>query len=123
MKSKWFTREQKAALMDLLVLGMRADSHLALAESDRVRKYLNSLEFATDYERQQFLDASFARVNRLDESPEDTRAYMASLLPFFSTPESRQDAFATLGSLLASDGKFTPEEHEFLRSAREALQI
>src|SRR3954468_13977047 len=114
MKIASLNEEQKQALMDLLVLGMYADGHLSSAEDERINKVLKSFDFESDYARKQFADASFTRASRHAETPADTRAFLYSIAPTFKTPEMRREAFAMLGSLLASDGQFSSLESNFL---------
>jgi hypothetical protein len=115
--------DQKQALMDLLVLGMYADWHLSSAEDERINKLLRSFDFESDYARKQFADASFTRASRYAETTSDTKAFLTSVSTVFNTPQMRQDAFAMLGSLLASDGQFSSQESNFLSMAREIFGV
>ena len=47
VNTKGFSAEQQSALLDLLVLGMYQDRHLALAEDRRVQSLLKSFDFGS----------------------------------------------------------------------------
>jgi len=123
MKIPSLNDEQKQALLDLLVLGTYADNVIAYAEDERLQKVLDTFDFQSDYERKQFLDASFTRASRHAESPADCRVFINSIAPIFNTPEIRREAFAMLGSLLASDGNFSSLESNFLATVKEIFQL
>lgn len=123
MKITGFTDKQKQALLDLLVLGMYADHNLASAEDACVKRLLDSFQFASDYERDSFSDASFTRTSRHTESPDAIRAYVAQLAPNFPTREVRQSVYDALNDLLTSDGRVTTEESQLLAALKAAFQL
>jgi hypothetical protein len=118
-----FTQEQKQALLDLLIVGMYADHNLASAEDDRVQKLLDGFQFQSDYERQKFSDAAFARASRQTASPEVIRAYVTQLASHFPTQDIRRRAYDTLNDLLTSDGRVTSEESQLLSATKAVFQL
>ena len=123
MNTKGFSDDQKAALLDLLVLGMYQDRHLASAEDARIKLLLDSFTFPSDYARQQFLDASFARVHKHPQTPEATRGVVFTSAGQFKSEQERRQALDTLAELLASDNKVTTEENRYLVIVEEALEL
>jgi len=123
MNATGFTDSQKQALMDLLVVGMYADRNLAAAEDDCIQHRLARFEFLSDYERRQFIDASFTRASRHAASPEAVRAYVIQLAVAFPTADLRRSVYDTLDELLASDGRLTSEEGQLLVVVREAFKL
>lgn len=123
MNTRGFSDEQKSALLDLLVLGMYQDGHLATAEDERIQLLLDSFSFPSDYARQQFLDAAFARVHKHPQSAEATRSAAFASAAQFKTEPQRRQALDTLAKLLASDNKVTAEENTFLVMVEEALEL
>ena len=109
--------------MDLLVVGMYADHNLASAEDACVEKLLDNLGFPSDYERQQFSDAAFARASRHTSSAEAIRAYVTQLAANFQTKELRRSVYDTLDGLLTSDGRVTSEESQLLSIVKDAFQL
>jgi hypothetical protein len=123
VNTRGFSDKQKAALLDLLVLGMYQDRHLAAAEDDRIKSLLDSLDLASDYARQQFVDASFARVNKHAQTAEAIRSAVFDCASNFKEEKERRQALEALAELLASDNRVTAEENRFLAIVEEALEL
>ena len=117
MNIKGFSQKEQEALLDLLILGMYSDGHLASAEDARIQKLTESLDLPGEYGRQQFLDAAF---NRARQRPGGiaAREGIAAMGAAFSSPAHRQQACAALAELLGSDQEITESEREFLHSVR-----
>jgi hypothetical protein len=118
-----FTPEQKQALLDLLVIGMYADHNLAAAEDERVKQLLDTFQFSSDYERNNFSDAAFTRASRQSGSPDAIRAYVGQVASHFMTREIRQKAYDLLDELLTSDGRVTSEDSKLLSATREVFHL
>ena len=123
MNTKGFSDDQKAALLDLLILGMYQDGHIAAAEDDRVKLLASSFELGSDYARQQFIDASFGRVNRHQRTPEAIRSAVFESGSAFRDEKQRRQALDALAELLASDNRVTNEENRFLVMVEEAFEL
>lgn len=123
MNTKGFSDEQKAALTDLLILGMYQDGHIAAAEDSRVNLLLASFELSSEYARQQFADASFGRVNKHLGTPESVRSAVLECVSHFKSEAHRHQALDALAELLASDNRVTTQENTFLVMVREALEL
>jgi uncharacterized tellurite resistance protein B-like protein len=123
VNTKDFSDEQKAALLDLLVLGMYQDSHIASAEDKRLKALLDSFDLGSEYARQQFADASFARVSRHQKTPEAIRSAAFDYGAKFKDAKQRQQAVNALAELLVSDNRITPEENRFLVMIQETFEL
>jgi len=121
VKPTGFNEVQKQALLDLLVVGMYADHHLASAEDDCIQQRLARFQFASDYECRRVADASFARASRHANSPEAIREYVTQLASHFTTPNLKRSVYDTLEELLTSDGRVTSEESQLLTALWEAF--
>lgn len=115
-----FSDKQKQALLDLLVLGMYADGHLAAVEDLRIQKLLATMQFSSEHAKAQFVDASIARV-RLHDSRQSLPSLLTEIGNELSTPESRRRAIEAVDELLSSDNRITDKEREFLASVRSAF--
>ena len=116
-----FTDTQKERLLDLLILGMYADAHLARSEEARIQKLLDALHFSSAYDRNRFADAAIARVRDCLGSEAAVSDVLADMAKEFSTPDVRNEAVRTLEILLFSDSKVIEREREFLASVRTAF--
>jgi len=117
-----FTESEKLALLDLLVLGMYADGHLAGAEDARLQRLLNAMALDSDHARQKALDASVTRMSRLGSSAEIVRGAVSNLAKAFPTPAVRRHACEVVDDLLASDNTVTDREKAFLTMVHGTLQ-
>ena len=113
-----FSQQEKEALVDLLILGMYSDGHLASAENVRIKKLTSELGLPTDYERQLFLDAAFNRARQRQTGAGSAREGISELAPLFASESHRKEACQALEELLGSDHQVTESEQNFLNSVR-----
>jgi uncharacterized tellurite resistance protein B-like protein len=118
-----FNQDQKQALLDLLILGMYADHNLTSSEDTRVGQLLDTFNFSSDYERNQFSDAAFTRSSRYADTPEAICSYVSQVATHFPTKEIRKSAYDILKDLLTSDGRATTEESKLLSATREIFEL
>jgi uncharacterized tellurite resistance protein B-like protein len=114
--------QERQAFLDLLVLAMYADGHLASAEDERIQRTLASFGLETDYDRGKCLDASVTRVRENGSTPEAARRFAASLAGSFASRDSKRTVYHALAELTASDSQVSEEEKGFLSVLREILQ-
>ncbi|MCD6052672.1 MAG: hypothetical protein K0Q55_4090 [Verrucomicrobia bacterium] len=122
MNIKDFTEAQKQALLDLTMLAMYADGHLASAEDARVHRLLSGLGYATEYDRDTQYDAAISRVSRQALTVKTAQAHAVKLAEAFTTPVQRLKVHDLLGDLVTSDSRVSLQEGEFLSVVREALR-
>ncbi len=118
-----FDDAQQQALLDLTLLAMYADGHLAAVEDARIERLLTALGCDTDYDRAKHYDAAVARITRPATTKEGARAHAAKLATLFTTPEQRRQLLDILDDLMVSDKSIAAEECGFLAVIREALQM
>jgi hypothetical protein len=123
MKILGLTDAQREAFMDLLIVGMYADHNLSSAEDARIQRALDTLEFRSDYERQQFVDACFTRVARQTGSEESIRNYVTQLASHFPAGQIQRNVYESLNDLITSDGNVTSEESKLLSAIRDAFHL
>jgi hypothetical protein len=114
--------EQRNAFLDILVLGMYADGHLAGVEDQQVQKVLDAMGWtdAVDHERE--FDASVTRVRKYSDSPASVAQHAKTLAGVFRDKGERQEALNALENLLRSDNKTPAGEMNFLEVARNAFR-
>jgi hypothetical protein len=118
-----FSEQQQQALLDLAVLAMYADGHLAAVEDVSVQRLLAAMGHNTDFDRNKQFDAAVARLRRHTESVEAARTHATTLAHGFTTQAARQQAFDTLNGLVASDNQVAPQENSYLAVVRAAFQM
>ena len=118
-----FTEQQRQALLDLLVLAMYADGHLASAEDARVQRLLTAMGFEPGYDHQRQFDAAVTRVRQHSQTAEAARAHATELARSFTTREHQRRVYDLLDDLMESDSRISAEESRFLSVVREIFQI
>jgi tellurite resistance protein len=123
MTSKDFDAEQQQAFLDLAVLAMYADGHLAAMEDGRVQQLLAAMGHESDYDRCRHYDAAVARVREYSQTVEGARGHAVTLAKSFATPAERQHVLKFLDDLFASDGGVSSRENSCLEAVREAFKM
>jgi uncharacterized tellurite resistance protein B-like protein len=122
MNLKTFNDQQRQALLDLVMLAMYADGHLAATEDERLVRLLTAMGFTTEYDRGKHFDASVSRVSRHSATASGTRKHATTLAKSFTTPEQRREVQDVLEDMVASDDKVSSQERGFLSAVREVLE-
>ncbi len=113
---------EQRPLLDLVLLAMYADGHLASAEDERIHRLLTALGHVTEYERAQEYDAAVSRLSRPTSTAEGLRTRAVELASGLPTREQRRWVQATLDELVTSDRHVSLAESELLAAIREALE-
>lgn len=114
MDLKTLGTEQRNALIDLLVLGMYADGHLARAEDGRIARALQAMGWDARSDQEREFDAAVTRVRKYSDSKQQIQIRAQALARAFSSADDRRQALAALEEVLASDHRVTPAEGRFL---------
>ncbi len=122
MNAKVFSEAQRLAILDLLVLAMYADGHLASVEDSRVHRWLTTMGFESTSDRDKLFDASVTRVRPHSHTGMGTMTHAVALLRLFISQEDRQGVIDVLDDLLASDGRVAEQESAFLSALKESLE-
>ncbi|HRY49506.1 MAG TPA: TerB family tellurite resistance protein [Candidatus Paceibacterota bacterium] len=119
---KDLTEQQTQALLDLAMLAMYADGHLASAEDERIHRLLTAMGFATDYDCSKHYDASIGRISRHSQTAAAARTHTATLAQSFTTRDQRRRVLDVLDDLTSSDRSVAPQESSYLAIVREVFQ-
>jgi uncharacterized tellurite resistance protein B-like protein len=114
MDFKNLSVEQRNALLDLLVLGMYSDGHVARSEDARIERILRAMGFASQYDRDREFDAATTRVR----AGVDAERAARELGKVFSSKVDRADVVRVLTELIGSDSRVTAEETRFLETVK-----
>ncbi|MGV3774867.1 MAG: TerB family tellurite resistance protein [Verrucomicrobiales bacterium] len=121
MSMQHFSTPQRSALIDLVVLAMYADGHLALKENTALKKIMATLGLEDELARDRELDAAVARVRTCAGNTDLTAAHIRQSAIAFSSGEDRQMIQQMLTEMMSSDEKVTPEEEKLLKTVAELL--
>ncbi len=117
-----FTEAEREALLDLLVLAMYADGHLASVEDKQVRRLLGALGAESTYERNRQFDGSITRLRTHLQTAAAALEQARLLAQCFDPPEHRREVFTALTELMASDNSVTHAESRFLQAVKEVFE-
>lgn len=122
MNTSNMNSDERQAMLDLLIMAMYADGHLATVEDRRLHRVLTAMGLTAEHERSRAMDAAVTRVRRRSANDQATLGYAAELAAVFATPEARQEVLARLDDIASSDGRVVPQETEFLTQVRALLK-
>ncbi len=118
-----FSDEQAQGLLELLVLGMYADGHLASTEDTFIKSLAGQLGLQSGYDIDRAIDEAVTRVTRKPRTPDAIRHYLVALKDTLSTSEARDCALTALEEIVWSDERFTDEERKFTNLVREVFEL
>jgi uncharacterized tellurite resistance protein B-like protein len=117
------TSAQKLALLDLLLLAMYSDGHLAAAEDERVQRLLTDMGYDSEHTRHQAYDEAIGRITRPAQNVSSARALATQLARAFTTPEHRRGVYDLLCDLVTSDQGIAPAEASYLGIVQHVLRL
>ncbi len=122
MNIETFSEPQRQALLDLVILAMYADGHLAKLEDGRVHLLLGAMGFHSSFERNTHYDAAVSRVSRHSQTAESARAHATALAGSFTTRQQRQTVQEILDDIVITDSHVSAQENNLLSVVSDALQ-
>lgn len=118
-----YTEVDRRALLDLLILAMYIDGHLAHVEDVRLRRILDTMGFATEFDRNREFDAAVTRVRPHVENRERARSYAADLAHRFGSVEERRFVLDALDEFMKCDSAISAEEMRLLALVKELFSV
>ena len=118
-----FSTEQEEALLDLLVMAMYVDGHLASREDQWIQSVLMQFGVDDEYDRGVRLDLSVARIRGVLDSEDSRAAAVRGRIALFDTDAQREKVAGLLQQLLEGDGNVSARERQWVDSVRESLGV
>ena len=115
------TADQRNALLDMLVVGMYSDAHLARTEDARIERLLGAMGFTAKFERDREFDAAVTRVRQHSDPVAANRAVSTQVAQSFPAHADRNEVIKALTELIASDSRVSVEETRFLETVKAAF--
>lgn len=113
---------QKAALLDLALLAIYADGHLARIEDERIHRLLGQMGYTVESDQNREYDASVTRIRHFTQASDSSLAQAIALAQSFPLQDHRRLVLATLDDLVSSDTHVSLQESSLLSAIREALK-
>ena len=111
------SQPRREASLDLLVLTMYADRHLALSEQETLDAKAAELEWDSVTSLGDFLAESVVRARNVIDGRTDRDEYLADIAERLGDPDARLEALRTCEELVGADGKLREEEVQLLKAA------
>jgi hypothetical protein len=121
MKTERMNQMQLEALLDLLVLATMTDKSFSNLETELLETDLLALPWTSGISVSSYKNASYARA-RAASSETANANYLKQLCAHFDDAQVKQDAFAAIGELLASDA-VAASENSFLERLKLELGL
>ena len=118
MELKHLSAEKRNAILDVLVVAMYSDAHLARTEDARIERLLSAMGFAAKFERDREFDAAVTRIRQYSDPVTANREVSQNLAKTFSSSGDRNQIIHSLTELIGSDSRVTAEETRFLETIK-----
>jgi len=115
-------QKEREAIIDLLHLGLYADSHIALKEGEFISDLVDVIGWDTQLSFSSYESKSIAGARAAKDSPEAKAALIAYAAERLVSKESRTLAIELCKQLFSSDSSTTDKEAALLGEIRSALQ-
>jgi len=116
------TQEQREAVVDLLLLGMFADSPLKVSEDQKLLSVIEEIGWHSYQAPDLYLQSAIARARDTFETEGATRYRLEKISAELNEPGLKQRALEYLTQFLGVDGAVDAEESRFLDQAKAALK-
>jgi len=118
-----YVQMEREALIDVILLAMYADNHLALEEQQLLKKETAALQWKGAFPLQGYVNEATSRVRKALESPAYKKELLRSVQERLFSPESRQRAYELCQEMLIVDGMKTDDEVAFQEELRRYLGL
>jgi uncharacterized tellurite resistance protein B-like protein len=112
------TANQRNAILDILVVGMYSDAHLARTEDARIERLLGAMGFGAKFERDREFDAAVTRIRQYSDPVTANREVSQNLAKAFTSANDRNQVIHALTELIGSDSRVTAEETRFVETVK-----
>ena len=109
-----FIQDENEALIDLLVLAMYADNHLANQETENIEKQTSFMDWRGVQTQHDYIDESIGKARAALDTDELTVAYLKNVASRLTEPDFRKKAKDALYEMLHADEILDPKEAKFL---------
>lgn len=118
-----FLQAEREALIDVILLAMYADNHLAIEEQEFFEAQKGRLNWNSQVDPELFVHDQTAKVRRAHEDPEAREQMLHSIRERLYSEKSVRHAYDICKEMLLSDGIQTDDETIFLETVRLYLGV
>lgn len=113
---------QREALIDLLLLAMYADNHLALSEKEQLEGQLQTFDWRSGTTPDIYIEEATAKVRAADKADDTRDEFIGDISTRLATADARELGLALCKQLFQTDADVGSDEIQFLNQLRSAFQ-
>jgi hypothetical protein len=117
------TQPQREGVLDLLLLGLYADSAVKLAENERIYDLISSFGWDSYQDAREYSQAGISRARGALESEDNLADFFAGISSRLGNDDVKKLALALLARLIESDDAATESEADFYQQAKSAFGV
>ena len=118
-----FSKTQKQALFDLLILAMYVDGHLTTFEDEQLQQLLACMGFTEEPARQREFDAAVTRIRPSIESINKAKELALGLADAFTDRRQQQQVFGVILQIMGADFNVSTWESTLLMELRMKFRL
>ena len=117
------TQPQREGVLDLLLLGIYADSTVRLSEIERVYNLLSPFKWESYQDPQEYSETGISRARAATENDAAMEDFLARVSLRLGNDDVKKLALALLARLIESDDTATESEADFYQKAKTAFGV
>jgi hypothetical protein len=117
------TQPQREGILDLLLLGIYADSTVRLAENERIYDLLSPFGWDSYQDAREYSQTATSRARGATESDGNLTDFLAGISSRLGDEGVKKLALALLARLIESDDAATESEADFYQLAKTAFGV
>lgn len=114
---------QREAIIDLLLLAMHSDNHLAISEKEVLEDQIGAFDWRSGSSVEIYVEEATARVREADETDEGRAGLFTELAERLGTEDAKVFALDLCKKLFQADADVDMEEISFLSELRKAMGL
>lgn len=115
-----FNQEQREAMLDLIILGMYADNHLAFSENEVLKDFSQSFNWNSSESINYYMNRIIGHFRQIRDDPEAVNETIELIATKLSNQS--EQALKILEDMIDADGETVDQESKFYQKVEEALK-
>ncbi len=121
--SDGLNQKQREAIIDLLLLCMYADNHLALTEDHVLKAEVDAFDWKSEQSIEAYVDSITPKVRRIRSEGESRRDFISEIGNRLDSSSVKTKAFELSKRLFHSDGEVAETEAKFETEIKNGLGL
>lgn len=123
MNLESFSSEQVDGLLELLVLGMYVDGHLADVEDQTIKEFAREAGLRQGYSTERAIDRAITAVRQVPRDEAGLRAAVERIARVMNEEDVRVAGMEALAAIHSSDANDSPSEIQFHQIVQDVFDL